>query len=1318
MKTTILYRTLLISILILLSNSLAAQCPFTASIKLTDVGGCNGVLGRVEFDVEPESSSKTLEIYYIVYEEDGTTLVNSATNTNPKVSLAPGKYVGKVIAHCSDGQQTAWTKEFEIKQTNEKTFSVAQNTDISRTISLKSINTAMLAFNIEGLGMPVTAKIVEYPTKYTGPKEFEITHPDTYYVESLAAGIYKVEFSNGCVPDIVLSGLVVSETLQDLPSAPYEGNVTLSTHNEDENYPRDRPGMDHKKVFFSITTSTGNVLHPVEYWGREAGSPFYEYTYTWGTNVKPDAQSTWYDSTSSTSLNQHSFFLDCPIVSPQYTVAQMTASAANRPTIFFRVKGGNPAEMIEIKPTFRNTASSSISNGLNVAPSLTNCDNRNISALIRSYSHATFPFRLEVVGYQGSSERNVVAQHTFKNSNKEDLNLDKIDFPEISIPAGYTEVRLRIVCLDPTNETTVVNTLPTGNKASTALSGSDYSIGATRQTVFSHLCQQDKSSFRLTNSSLKNFEGFRVQYVGNDVGQVMPADLNLDFTVPSGVPLGAFLYLTLPTTTGLDPWSPTAGNSNANYHNFAPGKYTWRVTPPCPGAASFTIVSTLTAHNETAPTHPQNFRPVLSPATDACNRVQIDLGTYQQIKDIYSTNQYGTSIILATKTGNSYRAVAVDQTEVFYDGGGINFSTIEANEIYTNPKIQIGTVGEFYLFAVPNPNVRGTTNSSNPIEGLQSCMLVEKIVITEEDLGLFIDTEKTGAFFCSDDETMGNIFITRKGLVANDGDEYTFTITNVIGQGQTLEAFSKVIKSKELSVAVTGVDIQRYGTTYNVLIDAPAGQCTSQGVNAELNMDRISNSTTFISQNKDASCDVGVELEITAIPYSFTSYEWFNSSGASLGTSNTITGTFKIGDVLTLRVQFNSIVGSPSAPCSPWTIKYVVKGNNDDYYWKVLSGDTNWNNLNNWTLKDGTTPTELPGACSSVHIPSMSTQFPDLKNTTPRPTTTDIYFEFGAQLYNQQVLQYENAHIQYNFAYYDVLNDPAPTSLVQPDKTVNTQATDAGKPFNEQPKLERARWYMLSTPLKDMISGDFQFGGKPFVTQKYYSYVTANPSLMIKDGFVVKPEQDIKIESVQNAIAIWMAPHAEATGAKDQSIVQDLKGALWYPYTQNSEILNIRTDRTFNSATNTMQIKGFDMETLASSTSTSIIRSTDASRFVYEDNTGNIPAGGYTVNIAADPKRTTGEVMIGNPFMAPIDFDKFVTENANIIENTYKIISSKDNGVEKEYVYPTTVGFSSKIAVQQAFIIKLKNPTAAVSLKFPTSVMADQSAETSKLIVL
>ena len=339
-------------------------------------------------------------------------------------------------------------------------------------------------------------------------------------------------------------------------------------------------------------------------------------------------------------------------------------------------------------------------------------------------------------------------------------------------------------------------------------------------------------------------------------------------------------------------------------------------------------------------------------------------------------------------------------------------------------------------------------------------------------------------------------------------------------------------------------------------------------------------------------------------------------------------------------------------------------------YWNWTSGkpsDNNWNNPANWLLEDGTPANAVPKLCTVVHIPGEMEKnfYPSLDslNTVRNhrhgdPECDSIYFHFGGEVKETHRLTYTGAHVEM--------------------------------------KLNSNQWYMLSAPLNNTYSGDFYIdnhnpifdvttpaypGGRGLkVYMEHFdiaNYQTGAPRIPYNWNNAFNTN-DIEIQPGQG-FAVFANPRYSTFS--DQTALNGK--TFWFPK-------NDPVHYYHDGAGNELYPGG-------------ALSRTKSHRFIYEDiidETGFVPLNHSSLS--------EGQmVLVGNPFMAQLNFDAFVTDanNSSLIYDEYKIAYGVNTGADGKkndfstykriggewYTSdPQNVITSNYIAPMQSFIVHAK----------------------------
>lgn len=273
--------------------------------------------------------------------------------------------------------------------------------------------------------------------------------------------------------------------------------------------------------------------------------------------------------------------------------------------------------------------------------------------------------------------------------------------------------------------------------------------------------------------------------------------------------------------------------------------------------------------------------------------------------------------------------------------------------------------------------------------------------------------------------------------------------------------------------------------------------------------------------------------------------------------------------------------------------------------------DTDWNNILNWQKPDDPTKEELfsyiPRGCTNVLIPDNAPLYPDLSTTG---TSYDIYadaacnnitFEHGGEVLNSDRLNYKKAYVQL--------------------------------------ELMSNRWYCFAPPLRDFYSGDI------YLTEP-------NP---FDDGILAfvrlfsqkEPQNNTYIEG--NWGRTFSTPNQKfATGQAMGVWIDD-----WDPNPNNHQSM------LFKFPKNDTQYWEYDEKGNPQNGPFATAR-TNQNRLIFEETFNSA-----TKNVTLAQQATTQgkSILVGNPFMAHLDFKKFhaYANNADLIEDHYRIMDQEGN---------------------------------------------------------
>ena len=272
----------------------------------------------------------------------------------------------------------------------------------------------------------------------------------------------------------------------------------------------------------------------------------------------------------------------------------------------------------------------------------------------------------------------------------------------------------------------------------------------------------------------------------------------------------------------------------------------------------------------------------------------------------------------------------------------------------------------------------------------------------------------------------------------------------------------------------------------------------------------------------------------------------------------------------------------------------------------------------------------------------------------------EIHFEPGAEMMHAELLTYEKAWVDY--------------------------------------QLAGGRWYALSSPLKDVVSGDFYTDRSGTEEQEYFTPINWSDN----DNSRINP-------SVYQRG--WKDANATMVGVGNGTEKRAIAGN-W------SAVYN-KADEKYNAGT------GFSLKVLdlPAGTNNATFRLPKAdTKYTYSDGTTatedidrndahtlhvtDLNAGATTPTSISVPLKANGNnpyYLVGNPFMAHLDMDAFFTGNSNL-ERKYWVVDNNSQtvavGKEEDLTTTDPTGDATVAPLQSFFVQKANNETGEITVKF------------------
>lgn len=454
----------------------------------------------------------------------------------------------------------------------------------------------------------------------------------------------------------------------------------------------------------------------------------------------------------------------------------------------------------------------------------------------------------------------------------------------------------------------------------------------------------------------------------------------------------------------------------------------------------------------------------------------------------------------------------------------------------------------------------------------------------------------------------------------------------------------------------------------------------------------------FLVEGPDYYSCLNEEVIMTMPTIENVAYNWYDSpSGGNLLAAGM--NTYAITKNNTDAVEYFWV--ERVLPTGPESYRYriSVKLVPDLMFWKKTATNNNWNDPLNWVDVNDNLLNAVPLVCTDVHIPGNADNYPSLDEiNTPRdtygaPVCNDITYHFGGEVAKPHYLTYHRAYIQYNFGYYET--DKSGGAII------NGDFSHSATPMN------RDRWYALAAPLKKIVTGDFSVGGFPSMWQRGFRTSPDRTSDLVGEWYIPENTMALEIGARQNyAISIYAACYtAGLLGENDHANLNGLKGIFEFPYFENPEVKDWYRLHEYDSDNHFSrlyyyyyQVGGLPIEY---GRYDDFPRGEEAYRFILEDG-NNSPQADFKIKVLITDKNDDGEpddIMIGNPFISSLDFDRFYALNSSKMENYYRLYTVGNFETYTSELRPL-------IASMQAFFIK---PQGAVGSEIEFSFTEDMS---------
>lgn len=1294
-------------LLLFTASKTSAQCTFDITIN-TKKTFC-GNDGAIEVIVN--NSGYFGEITYSVINSQGVEVVPEGTTNSVMTGFIPGNYTLIPSAAChanglgSPPVKGSFPFTIETGTSPGTQVTASLNTTASKLTSFTSFNSGRIVLNINGGAGIYTIEIVQSPTAYNGPTMFLSPAAGNFIIDNLAPSstleYYRLRVSDGCKV-FYLDNILIKPIDIEIPDLNGSLEKPIMQYVRTSGFPMHYNKDIQISPFLKVpnrgssTVNNDGKINAYDFFNRADIGDYYEVGFGYNASAPPST-TVWLKSVANTSYQ----------FAGDYYYSQIFANPVvgqTLPYIYIRLKNA--------PNTYKVYSNGYLQSGDHKG-AFQSIYTESALKLVLSTLGTTpisVPYVLEAKNTNSGYTPNVISQTVPLPA---DLN-NLTDFhvtPELALPWGSGTWQLSYRGLAGGDEQLNINigTITIGTKDAYL-----NSITWNAKNYFGSICGSTFGQYYLqaTNS------------VGSGGVSASGFYLTPHWTKITAVQVSGttqFLPQTIEGSKSSIILTSTNGDGTGSQHlDIVPGKYEWDITIYGEGGASVTKRTSTTVYDPGEVKVEGSFNVTQSAAQCYGRRITLkksELATLVQRK--YPGKSYWENgkvrvqfyRITGTPSNPSYsNNVNVNTSNFQFTSSGPSATNFLLSDLTSNsnlasgadPVFEILESGDFAVIVTAHidpreeiNNISGYTVTSTFFPYQTSmCNIKEYFSISEEDLfAAQLDEDKSGAYRC-DPGTIGNFVINLKST-APTGVDLQYTITAVDASGRPTGAYSRTHNTNLLSYTLTDVPI---GVDYLKLEVAPVG-CVTSPATYTVSVYSLRTSS-LLGYTGGPQCSGGItgstlplELWATYIPN--TTYQWYYPDGTPIPASMNGDKFHATVPAISFQEGYYECHLVNNSSCSGEIYKhkiYVSADGSRDLYWAVDAINSDWNYAGNWRLTDGSVATYIPDKCINVIIPGkVDAYFPDLQSgiTTGTPVCRNITFRYGAQVYHTELLDYEKAFVEYNLKYYSALplDDTTP---IQPDKNIDegVKPEASGGVVSGLPYMSRNRWWMIASPLKDMYSGDFVLNGKPYTSMALYNKNINRPNMYVfkanpadNEYMTVVNDIDLPLTSNNNSMLLWIPAFTFAKGG-EQDELQAMEGKFVFP-------------------TGKPYLEKFDVSNLSPLTQVSVGR-TMANRFIYE-NDSNIPESSYKQTIPVDFRRTDGLLMIGNPFMAPIDLGSFYQDNSSIIENEFKILT--DSGWE----VLNASSANNQIAPLQGFVIKLKNPTDQAVIEFKYSILSQMS---------
>jgi len=420
-----------------------------------------------------------------------------------------------------------------------------------------------------------------------------------------------------------------------------------------------------------------------------------------------------------------------------------------------------------------------------------------------------------------------------------------------------------------------------------------------------------------------------------------------------------------------------------------------------------------------------------------------------------------------------------------------------------------------------------------------------------------------------------------------------------------------------------------------------------------------------------------------------TTFVWYQSAAEGSATTSAPGTIYNLDRNREFYVQPKAPNPYAAVVFPTYTLKVTVIGDNADdivqMRWTGAASDREWGNPLNWVeIVDASTTRAVafaPSKCVDVEIPgNISGGYPTLSVSG---SAGQVHLKDRAMLANTHKLDYDSATVEINL----------------------------------KSATERDRWVMYSSPLRRVYSGDFMLldnnnnpmNQPPAVYMNFFQAKNPDdPSSVAQAKIFSNSFGNAGVPlPLGKAFNVWIDTDVDTTTPfRFPSIYEKYEywiHGVWGGTVGDGETLVLERREELSPGVYGNKVNG---------------------RFIVEDATNTQSDGSFTLT-PPDDAAGFDLLMLPNPFMAYMDMNAFLTDNASVLNNEYKIWrGTKDAFVTYKEVPVMNFGYYwiadedpdlddlttyRYVAPLQSFIVSKVDPSQTISVSYePESVLTTQ----------